>query len=289
MARPRKEGMDYFPHDVHASSDEKLEALLMLYGAKGYAFYFLHLEYIYRKTDLAMDIADEEVRQVLCHKLKISLEEYETILRTALKRGCFDAAYFEKTGKLTSNGIRKRGGVVLEERLRWERRTTGSSGENAGVTPEESRSNPGASGESSGVTPEPLHKVKERKVKETPDGVSEYCAEPPQAATAAPQVPSVPPVLVFPLAKKGEEYPVTQADIDEWREAYPGIDVMQGLRNCLQWNRDNPTRRKTKGGIRKHISGWLAREQDRGGRHDRASPRPRAAEPGGKQSGGLTF
>ena len=78
--------------------------------------------------------------------------------------------------------------------------------------------------------------------------------------------------MVFPLAKKGEEYPVTQKDVDEWREAYPGIDVMQGLRNCLQWNRDNPTRRKTKGGIRKHISGWLAREQNRGGPSDRASP-----------------
>ena len=101
------------------------------------------------------------------------------------------------------------------------------------------------------------------------------CAEPAQAPPAAPEAPppAEPAVLVFPLAKKGEEYHVTQKDVDEWQGSYPGIDVMQELRNCCQWNRDNPTRRKTKGGIRKHISGWLAREQNRGGgQSGRASP-----------------
>ena len=261
MARPRKEGLDYFPHDVFASSDEKLEALLMLYGAQGYAFYFLHLEYIYRKTDLAMDISDEEVRQVLCHKLKIGLEEYETILRTALKRGCFDAAYYESTGRLTSNGIKKRGGLVFGERLRWEnRQRAAASDENHGGIPEESRSNAAASDENHGGIPEAGHKGKEskRKGKETPNGVSDSCAEPPQAATAAPAV------LVFPLAgKDGGEYPITQADIDQWQEAFPGVNVLLTLRHCLQWSRDNPTRRKTRNGIRNHITSWLAREQNR--------------------------
>ena len=43
MARPRKEGLDYFPHDTDAASDEKIEALTIIYGAKGYAFYFILL------------------------------------------------------------------------------------------------------------------------------------------------------------------------------------------------------------------------------------------------------
>ena len=106
--------------------------------------------------------------------------------------------------------------------------------------------------------------------------IYDSCAEPSQATPPAPEpeplppAPAEPALLTFPLSKHGETYPVTQPDIDEWQEAYPGVDVRQELRNCLQWNRDNPTRRKTRSGIRKHISAWLAKAQNRGG--TRASP-----------------
>lgn len=116
MARPKKEGLEYFPHDVFASSDEKIEPLLMIYGANGYAFFFLHLEYIYRHANLSFDVSDAETRQILCQKLHINLEEYEQILKTALKRGCFDKDHYEKTGCLTSNGIKKRAKVVTDKR-----------------------------------------------------------------------------------------------------------------------------------------------------------------------------
>lgn len=118
MARPQKEGLDYFPHDVYASSDEKIEPLILLYGAKGYAFFFLHLEYIYRNSALEFDISDAETRQVICQKLQISTEEYEQILATALKKGCFDKSLYESANKLTSNGIKKRASTVLDKRER---------------------------------------------------------------------------------------------------------------------------------------------------------------------------
>lgn len=38
MARPRKEGLGYFPHDTDAVNDEKIEALRALYGNDGYAY-----------------------------------------------------------------------------------------------------------------------------------------------------------------------------------------------------------------------------------------------------------
>ena len=84
-------------------------------------------------------------------------------------------------------------------------------------------------------------------------------------------------ILTFPLAKKGETFAVTQPDIGEWQESFPGIDVLLELRHCLQWNRDNPTRRKTKNGIRKHITAWLGKAQDR----TRGQPRAGQAGPGG--------
>jgi hypothetical protein len=85
------------------------------------------------------------------------------------------------------------------------------------------------------------------------------CPEPEKKQAAEP------PVLEIPLIKKDGSFLVYQADIDQWKDTYPGIDVLQTLKHIKQWNLDNPTKRKTKGGIRKHISIWLGREQDRGG------------------------
>jgi len=118
LARPQKEGLDYFPHDVYAASDPKLEPLLLLYGAKGYAFYFIHLEYIYRSANLEFDISDTETREVIAQKLHISADEYNQILESALKKNLFDKTYFDDTRKLTSNGVKKRAVSVLEKRER---------------------------------------------------------------------------------------------------------------------------------------------------------------------------
>lgn len=122
MARPQKEGLDYFPHDVYAASDEKIETLVMLYGAKGYAFYFMHLEYIYRKESLSFQVSDAETRQIICNKLQILPEEYEKILQTALKYGCFDKEHYDETGELTSNGVKKRAEPVFEKRKKMAER-----------------------------------------------------------------------------------------------------------------------------------------------------------------------
>lgn len=116
MARPQKDGLDYFPHDVDASSDPKIEPLILLYDAKGYGFYFMHLEYIYKSSGFCLDISDAETRQIFCKKLGITENEYQQILNTALKHGCFDKEFYQKTGKLTSNGIKKRAAVVLKKR-----------------------------------------------------------------------------------------------------------------------------------------------------------------------------
>jgi hypothetical protein len=57
MGRPRKEGMDYFPHDVDAVFDEKIEALRTMFGNDGYAFYFISLERIYRSGQGELDVS----------------------------------------------------------------------------------------------------------------------------------------------------------------------------------------------------------------------------------------
>ena len=59
------------------------------------------------------------------------------------------------------------------------------------------------------------------------------------------------------------EYPITEADITGWKDLYPAVDVMQELRKMKGWADANPTKRKTKTGIKRFINAWLAKEQDR--------------------------
>jgi len=116
MARPLKEGLDYFPHDTDAVNDEKVEALRAIYGNDGYAFYFILLERIYRTPSAELDVSDAETKQILARKVAVTEQKFNEMLITALKRGCFDNDNYEKRGVLTSNGVKKRASVVLEKR-----------------------------------------------------------------------------------------------------------------------------------------------------------------------------
>ena len=116
MARPLKDGLDYFPHDTDAASDEKIEPLIVLYGAKGYAFYFYLLERIYRQKNFELLVSDAETIQLLTRKLQVTEQEFDSILKTALRHGAFDKTAYEERQVLTSNGIKKRANVVVAKR-----------------------------------------------------------------------------------------------------------------------------------------------------------------------------
>ncbi|WP_049680873.1 DUF4373 domain-containing protein [Peribacillus loiseleuriae] len=117
MARPKKEGMDYFPHDTDAVNDEKIEALRFLYGNDGYAFYFILLERIYRAKEFELDVSDAETIQILCRKIGVNEEKFHQILETSLKRSCFDRVAYEEKRVLTSTGIKNRASIVVEKRV----------------------------------------------------------------------------------------------------------------------------------------------------------------------------
>ncbi len=82
----------------------------------------------------------------------------------------------------------------------------------------------------------------------------------PNVCTEQAPLASVPPL---PL-NDGTEYPVTVDQLAEWRSLYPAVNVEQELRNMRGWLIGNPSRRKTKSGIVRFITTWLAKEQDRG-------------------------
>ena len=150
MARPPKEGLDYFSHDTDAVNDEKIEALRALYGNDGYAFYFIMLERIYRTPDSRLKVSDAETRQILARKVDVDIDKFNKMLDTALNVGCFDKRLFHKTGQITSNGVQKRAKVVIDKRLKMK-----ENYEKRKVSATETPQKPG----------QKVHKVKKSKVK----------------------------------------------------------------------------------------------------------------------------
>lgn len=104
-------------------------------------------------------------------------------------------------------------------------------------------------------------------IKETP--VRSNAAEPsglrPEVATS---------VVGIPLVHG--EYRVTMGEVSEWGKAYPGVDVRRELEAMRQWCLSNPRKRKNETGVRRFITGWLAREQ--------RAPRPSQRGRGRRQS-----
>ena len=73
------------------------------------------------------------------------------------------------------------------------------------------------------------------------------------------------PVFIKLPLNDGTEHLVTEKDLQRYAELYPAVDIKQDLRNMAGWLEANPTKRKTKNGVRRFITNWLARTQNAGG------------------------
>lgn len=82
------------------------------------------------------------------------------------------------------------------------------------------------------------------------------------------QADSEPAVELLPTNKyntEGEEYPVTQSQIDEWQAIYPAVNCAQEVKKAKAWIKANQSRAKTYRGMAKFLNGWMSRQQDKGG------------------------
>lgn len=113
MARPTKQGLDYFPHDTHP--DNKLERFFLLYEAKGKSFIYTLWEEIYSEG-WQLSIADSDTVRILAKKAFCTFEEWNAMLAAALRLGLFDVTFWEREMVLTSNGIRRRYAIVAQRR-----------------------------------------------------------------------------------------------------------------------------------------------------------------------------
>ena len=69
--------------------------------------------------------------------------------------------------------------------------------------------------------------------------------------------------IELPLVTGSGSFAVTFDYLNSLRPLYPAIDVEQEVRKMRGWLDSNPKNRKTQRGIKRFITGWLARAQDR--------------------------
>ena len=69
--------------------------------------------------------------------------------------------------------------------------------------------------------------------------------------------------ISLPLKVGQGEFHVDVLYLSRLKELYPAVDVEQELRNMYGWCDANPKNRKTRSGIKRFITNWLSREQNR--------------------------
>jgi hypothetical protein len=105
VARPLKDGVDYFPLDTVL--DTKFELIEAEYGLTGFAVVVKLLQKIYREHGYYCEWTDE-VALLFSKQLNEGCNVVSEIVRASVKRGIFDKDLFDKYHILTSNGIQKR-------------------------------------------------------------------------------------------------------------------------------------------------------------------------------------
>lgn len=104
MARPTKEGLDYFPLDVDVFEDEKIEAIAGEFGLKGEIAVIKLLCAIYKKGYFIL--WNDLTQATLLKRLPgVSKEMLNQIVNRLVKWGFFDKQLFDSVKVLTSENI----------------------------------------------------------------------------------------------------------------------------------------------------------------------------------------
>ena len=112
MARPTKQGVDYFPFDVHL--DDKFKFIEIKCGLEGFAVIVKLLQKVYSYGYWYAWGEDEQL--MFAHENRVDCDLLKSIVDEALNRGVFDEGLYEKYAILTSSGIQKRYQVIVKRR-----------------------------------------------------------------------------------------------------------------------------------------------------------------------------
>lgn len=116
MARPQKQGLDYFPLDVDIFQDKKIRILKAKYGVDGFAIYVYLLCEIYKNGYYIK--ADDDFICIMSDELRMSINKVKQVLNFLLERSLFENKLFQSDKVLTSESIQRRFQLAVKERAK---------------------------------------------------------------------------------------------------------------------------------------------------------------------------
>lgn len=106
MARPQKEGLDYFPLDVDMDQDDKIALIEARYGIVGFGVVIRLFMKIYKNSYFYEWTEKEQL--LFSRRVHVDINVINEIINDCLKWGIFDKSMHEKHKALTSRGIQRR-------------------------------------------------------------------------------------------------------------------------------------------------------------------------------------
>jgi DnaD/phage-associated family protein len=106
MARPIKEGLDYFPLDVDIDQDDKIQVIEALHGVGGFGVVIKLLMKIYKEGYFYEWNNREQI--LFSKRVNVNINEVNVIVNDCIKEGLFSKEIFEANHVLTSKGIQRR-------------------------------------------------------------------------------------------------------------------------------------------------------------------------------------
>jgi len=112
MARPIKQGLDYFPMDV--TTDDKFELIEAKHGLVGFGIIIKLFQRIYKEGYYLK--WNEEIALIFKKKINVDINLVNVVINDAIVYNIFGKSCFNKFKILTSTGIQKRYFTACERR-----------------------------------------------------------------------------------------------------------------------------------------------------------------------------
>lgn len=117
MARPRKDGLDYFPLDVNFLSDLKIKKIIRAYGAQAVAVVMSVLTTVYRDNGYFATY-DDDLIFIIADELKLEDGYVKDVIEKMIEVEFLDKKQKEENKILTSIGIQERYLKACERRVK---------------------------------------------------------------------------------------------------------------------------------------------------------------------------
>lgn len=265
MAGQPKRGLDFAAWDVHLfDDDERFDVLIDAQGWDGFGVFFWICTKAYATNGYYYEWREETSAATIAKRMSggIKSDTVNQVVKLCLRIGLFDNGLFDRESMLTNKMMQERYMYAIEKRsvrgrtinrLYWLLKAEETK---AYIVIPENEHNLSENEHNLSENDTKKSKVKESKVNR-----NNYYAMPSANAadTAGENI-----FITLPLNDKSN-YSVSKSDVQHYKILYPAVDVEQQLRSMLGWLEANPSRRKTRTGIKGFITKWLNKVQDRGG------------------------